>query len=379
MKPVRIERAEVLDLAIPLRHTFRHSLAERRASASVVVRLHAADGTVGHGEGAPRDYVTGESPASVRAVLARRLPHFVGQEFVSLPEAAACLGELAGDLPRDEHAAFCALELAVLDLVGKALGVSTGAVLGPIVRPQIVYSGVVSADGPDAVRKLCEGMRALQLGSVKVKVGRDADEDMVVLRTVREVFGDDVGLRVDANCAWTPDVAHERLAAFAPFRLQGAEQPVAADDLAGMAWLTARSTVPIIADESLVSLQDAERLATARACHVFNVRISKCGGLLRSRRIHDLGAAAGIATMLGAQVGETAVLSAAGRQFATRLPDVRHCEGSFGTLLLAADVAEPEVVFGRGGLAPALTGAGLGVNVVETKLRQLAADSATER
>jgi len=135
-----------------------------------------------------------------------------------------------------------------------------------------------------------------------------------------------------------------------------------------MAWLTARSPVPVIADESLVSAEDAQRLAAQRGCHLFNIRISKCGGLLNSARIAAIGRAAGIGCMLGAQVGETALLSAAGRQFGTRVPDVRFFEGSYGKLLLTEDIATAEITFGKGGEAPALLGPGLGVDVDQRRL-----------
>jgi L-alanine-DL-glutamate epimerase-like enolase superfamily enzyme len=373
MVTVRIENAEVLQLRIPLRVTFRHALAERSVGDSVVVRLTDARGNTGHGECAPRDYVSGEDSRSVGATLDRLLPRFVGRAFGSLADATAELEQAATGLARDEHAAFCALELAVLDLVGRATGASAGDVLGPVVRTTVPYSGVVSADGAAGARALCERMRALSLRDVKVKVGRSAEEDREVLRVVRDVLGDAVALRVDANCAWTAPEALERLQELAPFRLAAAEQPLAADDIEGMAWLTARSAVPIVADESLVSAADAERLAAARACHVFNVRISKCGGLLQARRIRDIGVRAGIASMLGAQVGETALLSAAGRHFATRMPDVRHCEGSFGEMLLEADLSARPVAFGRGGEATALTGPGLGVDVDDARLRSFTA------
>jgi len=315
--------------------------------------------------------VTGETPAAVRKTLLRLLPRFLDRDLASLDAAAKALAEAASDLPRGEHAAFCALELAVLDLVGRALGVSAGDVLGPVVNSPIHYSGVVSSDGAAAVRAICERIREMRLGSVKIKVGQSLAADLEVLQAARDTLGDACSLRVDANCAWTPAEALERLAAFAPFRLVGFEQPVAADDIDGMAWLTARSPVPIIADESLVSVRDAERLAAARACHMFNIRISKCGGLLQSRRIRDIGHRAGIECMLGAQVGETALLSAAGRHFGTRVPGLRHFEGSFGTLLLEQDITDRDLTFGPGGAAPALDGPGLGIEVDEPRLRSL--------
>jgi L-alanine-DL-glutamate epimerase-like enolase superfamily enzyme len=372
----RIESAEVLRLAIPLRVNFRHALARRSVGDSVVVRLRGERDTVGHGECAPRDYVTGEDAASVVATLDRLVPRFVGQSFATMADTAKALTDVGRGLARDEHAAFCALELAVLDLVGRTLGCSAGDALGPVVAPEVVYSGVVSADDADTVRAWCERMRPLGLRHVKVKVGGTAAADRDALHAVRDVLGADVVLRVDANCAWTAAEALARLRELAAFGLAGAEQPVAADDVGGMAWLATRSPVPIIADESLVSVADAERLAAAHACHVFNVRISKCGGLLSSKRIQEVAARAGIATMLGAQVGETSLLSAAGRHFATRVADVKYCEGSFGELLLERDVAARPIVFGAGGAAAAITAPGLGVDVDDAHLRAFAAPPA---
>jgi muconate cycloisomerase len=363
---------EILRVAIPMRIAFKHSLAERRVSDSLVLRLAGDDGSVGYGECAPRDYVTGESAASVEATLGRLLPHVLGQEFESLPAAAEALGQLADGLGRDEHAAFCTLELALLDLVGNATGVSAGTVLGPVLRPTVDYSGVVSSSSPEAVRSMCERMRAQGIADVKLKVGGPLDADVAALRAARSALGPECTIRVDANCAWTAVEALARLEAFAPFGLAAIEQPVAANDLAGMAWLTASSPVPIVADESLVTARDAERLVAMQACHVFNVRISKCGGLLQSRRIQRIGARAGVRTMLGAQVGETSLLSAAGRHFATRTAGVLHCEGSFGTMLLSQDIAKRCVMFGDGGTAPAIDRPGLGVEIDEALLRRLA-------
>jgi len=367
---VKILGSEVLRLAIPFRLTFRHALAERDAAESVVVRLEGDNGMVGHGECAPRRYVTGETCESVERTLATLLPRFLGASFSSLSSAVSALEEAAHDLPRDRHAAFCALELAVLDLVGRSCFVSSGEAIGPVVQPTVHYSGVVSADEPDAVRAMCERLHAIGIRSTKLKVGRSLDDDLAALRIVRAVLGDAVALRVDANCAWTADEALARLQQFAAFRLDGAEQPVAADDVDGMAWLTARSPVPIVADESLVSVHDAERLVAARACHVFNVRISKCGGLLTSRRIRDIGARAGIGCIVGCQVGETALLSAAGRHLSTRTADVLHHEGSFGELLLEQDPCTDDLAFGSHGAAPALGGIGLGVDVAPARLQR---------
>jgi L-alanine-DL-glutamate epimerase-like enolase superfamily enzyme len=126
----------------------------------------------------------------------------------------------------------------------------------------------------------------------------------------------------------------------------------------------------VVADESLCSLEDATTLIREQACDVFNVRISKCGGLINAGRIDRLAREAGLACQLGAQVGEAGILSAAGRHYATRSPGVRWCEGSYGQLLLQEDITEPDITVGPGGIAPALEGVGIGVSPVPERLQR---------
>jgi len=355
-----VVHAEIAQIAIPFRFAFRHSLARRDVGDGVLLTVRDENGTRGHGECTPRDYVSGESSASVVDALVRRVPPLLGRRFASFDELTALLAHEAQGLAREEHAAFCALELAWLDAGGRAFGRSAGEPLGPVCASRVAYSGVVSATGKDEAEKFCAAMRERGVTRVKVKVGRDRDADLEVLAVVREAMGEAARLRVDANSAWDAQTALARLRDFARFRLEGCEQPCAAEDFEGMAWLTARAPVPVIADESLVSLEDARRLVELRACHVFNVRISKCGGLLSAGRIRDLGRAAGMATMLGAHVGETAILAAAGRHFATRTPDLLFAEGSYGKNLLRADVSDA-MDLGPGGEGGAVAGAGLGI------------------
>ena len=124
-----------------------------------------------------------------------------------------------------------------------------------------------------------------------------------------------------------------------------------------------------MADESLVTAGDAEALIADRAVDFFNFRVSKCGGLARSMAIAARAVDAGIGIQVGSQVGETAILSAAGRHLAAALVEVAFVEGSFGTLLLTEDVSVESVRFGHRGEAPVLTGPGLGIRVVEARLR----------
>jgi len=375
---LRLQSVDVMTVVIPFRMTFRHALASRSEGEVIVVRTTDAENRVGFGESVPRSYVTGETIATVRETLRQILvPPLLGISFSSFDEITATLRHFLDSLPRNQHAAFCALELSLLDLAGKVFGQSAGSVAGNVASPEVRYSGVISADGVDEALDLCKQVAALGLRDVKVKVGLSAETDLEILQAARRILGDDCSLRIDANCAWQPGDALKYLESYAAIRLDGVEQPIAQDDIDGLAWLTERSPIPVIVDESLASFADGRLLIEKKACHVFNIRISKCGGLLGAFRLRDLARQAGIGFMLGAQVGETAILSAAGRQFATRSRDLRFCEGSFGSFLLEHDIGVRDLTFGPGGKASALEGPGLGVEIDQDRLAGLVTERMT--
>jgi muconate cycloisomerase len=127
-----------------------------------------------------------------------------------------------------------------------------------------------------------------------------------------------------------------------------------------------------MADESIVTIHDAQELIENKAVDYFNLRLSKCGGLYKTLAIADLARSAGIGIQLGCQVGETAILSAAGRHLAAYLKDLRFVEGSYSTHLLVEDISGKAIVFGPGGRADILTGVGLGITICEELLDKYA-------
>ena len=213
-------------------------------------------------------------------------------------------------------------------------------------------------------------MAFVGLRHLKLKVG--GDDDVARVRAVRGAVGPDVSLRLDANGAWSLERATEILDAVAPFDIAVVEQPLPRGPVTDLARLRRASPIPLMADESLVTPADLEALVAARAVDSVNVRVSKCGGLGRSVEIARRAAAAGIGVQVGSQVGETAILSAAGRHLAAAIEEVTFVEGSYGTLLLTEDVSREAVHFGHRGLAPVLTSPGLGVTVVADRLRKYA-------
>jgi muconate cycloisomerase len=359
---MKITRFDIVTVDIPMRQSVRHALAERSVARNILVAAYDADGNVGWGECCPRPYVTGETIDSVRQDLGSIiLPQLLGHELGAFEQVRSLIEPVLDTMARNQQAAFCAAELAVLDLAGRHFGVSAGMVLGPVQAQQVRYSGVIATDDIESVKQNAAFMAKFGVNDVKVKVGASLESNLEILTTARAILGEGVTLRIDANCAWNAKETLRQLEAMQAFSLTGVEQPVPGEDIAGMREVTAAGLVPVVADESLCSLEDARTLVRERACDVFNVRISKCGGLVNAGRIDRLAREAGLACQLGAQVGEAGILSAAGRHYATRSAGVRWCEGSYGKLLLEEDITEPDVTVGPGGLAPAIEAAGIGV------------------
>jgi L-alanine-DL-glutamate epimerase-like enolase superfamily enzyme len=264
-------------------------------------------------------------------------------------------------------AACCALELAILDAAGKTWGQPVAKFFGGEREP-LVYSAIIPMMNQPSFHRLLHLIRDTRMSFVKIKVGND--QDLAVLSLAREILGHEVDLRVDANGAWSVEEAEERIGAMIPYGISAVEQPVPKSDMAGLKRLSDRMDTLVIADESLCIERDAKDLASLCACKVFNLRLSKCGGILAAHRMFEIGQKQGIAAQLGCQVGETGILSAAGRQFAMS-HKLRYLEGSYSNYILKEDIVNEPLEFGPGGIARPLIGPGLGIKVNEEALERL--------
>lgn len=359
-----------------LRLTFlspiKHSLATHQGTDNLVVKVSTDGPLPGYGEGVPRDFVTGETLAGSLAFLTETLaPAILGQEFSSPPQLLKALRELFQKTAGEKHpGAFCALETALLDAAGRAWGLPLRDILGTSGKGRLIYSAVIPMASPEQMARWFDLVKAKEMSFVKVKVGNH--HDLETLRMAREILGWGVDLRVDANCAWSAPEAIRHIQEMQPYRISAVEQPVAKDDFAGLKAVSAAAGLPIIADESLCNERDAQRLIDLKACQIFNIRLSKCGGPLAATRIRRMAAAAGLRCQLGCHVGETSILAALGRHFASCDPELVYLEGSFAPFLFTQDPVAQAVVFGHGGVAQELNGPGLGIEVLEPILRELA-------
>jgi L-Ala-D/L-Glu epimerase len=375
---------------LPFKTAFRHAAAARTTSESLFLRVGLDSGVGGWGEALPRAYVSGESRQDAFALLHDQvLPALVGRTFQSLPEVVSFLEKCDGKAPPasvhpdvPQTSAWCCVDLALLDAFGRAFGhsVSPGGQPSGGSLERYRYSGVVSAGrGWPYVKSLLK-MRAFGFPQVKLKLGGDGA--LQAARTARRLLGRRVDLRVDANMAWGVEQALEVIEELRTVGIRSFEQPIAADDVTGLARLVAESSGQIMVDEGLTDRESLQGFISHRACTGANVRISKCGGLVgayaRCREALD----AGLVLQVGCQVGESSLLSAAHLTLLSALapltPGVRYAEGCFGRHLLREDPVSPLVQFGYGGRPPPRPpGAGLGVRVDLAALRRHTVDQAS--
>ena len=326
----------------------------------------------------PREYVTGESiDTAWEQFRTCDFTRFLGGELSDLTEVVARLDAftaaplVAGRRDCFGNAFRCAVELAVLDAVTRRADVSLSAVFDAIPQgaglranhEHVQYSAAITSTDP--IRTLiAAGMyRHYGFEFAKVKVGKWPAMDRVNLRGVRMAFGGGADLRVDANEAWRPEEVERKLSAFRGARISAVEQPVRHEDVAALKSIRPNLGVDVVLDESLCGPDDARRVIDDQLCDVFNLRLSKCGGIIRTVALAKMASESGLEYQLGCQVGETGLLSAAGRHFACSISGLRYLEGSFDRLLVAEPLIEEDITFRRGGWATRLNGPGLGITV----------------
>jgi len=379
----RISGFEVFAVDLPFKASFKHSAAERTTSSSVFLKCTTDSGDSGFGECLPREYVTGETQEGVFSALSGDiLPRLVGKEFESVLELRDFLWECDGKTPgwvdpnTPQTAAWCALDLALLDAFGKQFGVRSLESDRLAKVPDFRYSGALSADKGLVLAKSALRQRLFGISQIKLKVSGAGD--IGVVKSLRRLLGRGIELRVDANMAWGYDEAVETIEKMAKCGVRSFEQPLAADDLDGLARLVNQSGVGIMVDESLTDGASLKQLIARRACTGANVRISKCGGLVASIKRAREALGAGLDVQLGCQVGESSLLSAAQLILAACVAPVRYFEGCFGLHLLREDPSTPLLQFGYGGRPPRIEArAGLGIQVNESVLARWVTHSAT--
>ena len=371
---MEINEIRIHFVTLPFVGDFSHSLKNGDSSRNVVVEIIAEGGEIlGYGEGAPRSYVTGESqestPQSVGAFLESG---FFPWSLQGVSEVWGFVDQLADK--REHNAALCGVEVAMLDALGKREGKSIMDYLPKAFASRNVrYGAILPLSNPKRIAKMSRIIRDLGIRRVKVKMGRNLTQNQTTLQTVCSVLDKACQLKVDVNGGWDRETALNHLSLIEEYHVEVVEQPMApgAPEIAEVSDRLKALDVKIMADESACSFHEVGALVEEGHYNMINVRLSKCGGFRRSLRIIDFLRDKGVPYQVACQLGESGILSAAGRALSLHCKDALYHDGSYDPFLLKENVTKQNVSFGRGGEAGPLGGVGLGVEVSGTSLRRL--------
>jgi len=364
---VRITALEAIPFAVPYRRPAGFASGTVTTAENVLVRVHTDAGLVGQAEAQPRPYTYGETQASI--------VHTVGETLAARiagldPLDTETIGERSGQIA-DNQVARGAVDLAVWDLVGQILDRPCHALLGGHAR-EVAAAHMVSFGAPEEMAEEALAVHErLGVRTFKVKVGREPELDVAATRAIREALPD-ADLYVDANRGWSYDDALRAGDELIAFGVRAIEEPISVDDSAGRLRLAERWPVPLVGDESCISLAHVGRALDEGAVGAVSIKTARTG-FSESRRILDLCLARSVPVVVGSQY-EGAIGSTATIAFAAAFAATAGQPAEITNFIDLADdlvVRSPEI---RDGRAAVLGAAGLGIEVDDERLQRYRVD-----
>lgn len=332
---------------IPFKVAFRHSSASRDKTETAWVTASSNKAT-GYGESCPRSYVTGEDMSSVKI--------FFDRHRAALIESIHDLNSLKEWIVRHEAiidqspAAWCAIELALLDLLAKESQCTIEQLLGlPALQGEFTYTAVLGDSKIETYIQQVQQYTSLGLKDYKIKITSDLALNEKKITAIQTHIPD-ARIRLDANNLWGDAVEAVKQLTPISNSIFAVEEPIHVHDWNGLSDIAKSLDIKIILDESFTNKIDFQKLLGDRQYWIVNLRVSKLGGLVRSLEYAKIAKEKGIACIVGAQVGETSLLTRAGLIVAQACEDnLIAQEGAFGLYLLENDICNESLMFGKQG------------------------------
>ena len=357
---MKITKVELGMLSVPLRVPFKTARRRVDSVEDVIVLIRTDTGATGYGEAPPTGVVTGDTTGGIiDAIRTHLAPLLVGRnvnEFEDLIQSVQTA-------LIHNSSAKAAVDMALYDLYGQLWDIPVHKLLGGA-KNGIVTDITISVNPPDEMARDARDAIARGYDTLKIKVGIDPSLDVARLSAVREAVGKDIRIRIDANQAWKPREAVRILTQMAEkgLDIELVEQPVAAADIDGLAYVTRESDIPVLADEAVFSPADALRIMQLHAADMVNIKLMKCGGLYPAQKIIAAAEIYGMECMLGcmleAKISVNAAVSlACAKKIVTRI-DLD------GPVLCSEDPIEGGAIFDEKNIT-ASTAPGLGIRGVQ--------------
>jgi len=366
---MKIRDIEIREIRIPFNFRFKHSSAERMCTESVLVIARSVNDNFGYGEGCPRSYVTGETIESCLGFFKKYKPSIARIE--TLGDIRSWLKNSKNEIDKNPSI-WCAVELALLDLLAKEQTQSIEGLLAlHEVDNEFFYSAVLGEGSYEQLNAQFEQYVRMRFKDFKIKLSGDLGIDKQKIELFRALDYKDVRVRVDANNLWkTPNEAITFIKAL-DYPFFAIEEPIKVDQYNDLRVISNELNTKIILDESFLRKEQFQHIESTPNSWIINIRVSKMGGILRSLDVAKIAQKKNIKIIIGAQVGETSILTRAAITVANTYRDILLAqEGAFGTYLLKDDICKPPLMFGRKGILnvkniidPCIRGFGLNVNL----------------
>jgi L-alanine-DL-glutamate epimerase-like enolase superfamily enzyme len=360
---VQIKTIEPIAVSLPMRKPVIMAAEVLRRADTVLVRIETDDGAIGWGEAAPAPVHTGDTLESIVSAVHYLSVALRGRDPADISGAMTAMdGRMYGN-----NGAKAAIEIALHDLVGRATGKPVHALLGTKKRGRIPLLGVIAGGDFDGDLRDAESKKSAGVTAYKIKVGIDTPEsDAARTRQICKVLGDGMLISADANQGYSVEQALTYVRAVNGSGLDFFEQPVAGDELAGMAKVAAATDIAIGADEGIHSLDDIKRHHDSRAARGVSLKAIKLGGIGAMTKASELCDRLGMSVNISCKTGESSVACAAALHVASVIPNIGWAL-TLTHLGLAEDVARSPLPTGKG-FAESLDRPGLGIDVDEDRV-----------
>ena len=294
---MKITEVRLGTISVPLRVPFKTALRSVSSVEDVIVEIHTDTGAVGYGEAPPTGVITGDTTGAIIGAIQDHIAKtIIGRDVDDFEDVIQSVQKCI----LKNTSAKAAVDMALWDLYGQLYKIPVYKMLGGA-RKHIITDITISVNSPEEMAR--DAVDAINRGydCLKVKVGADPTLDVARLSAVREAVGNDVCIRIDANQAWQPKEAVRILNQMQEkgLAIEFVEQPVKAHDLEGLKYVTDRSYVPVLADESVFGPEDALKIMQMRAADLVNIKLMKCGGLYNALKIVSAAEVYGVECMIG--------------------------------------------------------------------------------
>ena len=306
---MKITKVRLGRISVPLRTPFKTALRTVNSVEDVIVEIHTDTGHIGYGEAPPTGVITGDTTGAIIGAIQDHIGKLIlGREVDEFED----LLQVVQKSIVHNSSAKAAVDMALWDLYGQLYNIPVHKLMGGS-KKQIVTDLTISVNDPEVMVKDALDAVARGYDCLKMKVGVSPELDVARLSAVRKAVGNDITIRIDANQAWTPKQAVKILNSMQDqgLDIELVEQPVKAHDFEGLKYVTERSYVPVLADESVFSPEDAMTIMKMGAADLINIKLMKCGGLYNALKIASAAEVFGVECMIGCMLEAKIAVNAA--------------------------------------------------------------------